>query len=71
MTIWRLSSNLKSKEISCFKYNHSLETVAQNFCSFQSKLILSEDGKMLNIYNFKPTHFATDGDKKDKQESAD
>lgn len=49
-----IEAELKSKEISCFKYNHSLEAVAQNFCTFQSKLAVSEDGETLTIYNLKP-----------------
>ena len=45
-----IEREMKTQEISCFKYNHSPGVLTQaGVTSFQSKLVLSEDGSHLLI----------------------
>lgn len=51
-----IEHKMKTQEISCFKYNHSPGVLTQaGVTSFQSKLVLFEDGSQLLIKNIKPT----------------
>lgn len=44
---------LKEDRIKCTKYNYSLDSEVQKVCQFDGYLQLSQDGKMLNIFNKK------------------
>ena len=48
---------LKNKEISCQKYNYSLEQRYQNQDHYIATLQLSKCGKKLLIYNLKPEEY--------------
>ena len=46
---------MKTQEIACFKYNYSPGVLLQKgVTSFQSRVVLSEDGEQLMIYTLKP-----------------
>ena len=49
-----LEEQMKEKEMVCVKYNNTLDPSLQNTTTFQSRLILSEDGSRLLIYNMRP-----------------
>jgi hypothetical protein len=48
---------LKSKEISCQKYNYSLASLVQNQDHYFATIQLSKDGKKLMVENLKPNEY--------------
>jgi len=46
-----IRASLKTRPISCFKYNHDLELKYKTVRYFQSELSLSQDGQELIIWN--------------------
>ena len=53
-TFIQAKTRLINENISCFKYNYSLEDEVQDFQEFPASLKLSKDGSQLLIYVKKP-----------------
>lgn len=57
---------MKNKEISCRKYNYSLDKRVQNSDHYYATLQLSEDGTKFIINNLKPKEYKSTAEQEEK-----